>query len=205
MPPASRLGLNLQKPAAGPWAQRLAGSVRRRRFRTADRTRERRSAVPPRPPTSWRPPCGPEPCGRRRALDRALGALLGEQFDGLFPGELLERGAARHGDVGDAVGDVRAEAAFLHHDVLLRDRVRAELGQRRHGGTGAALLGLRVDLQRLLQRDGEDFLLGADRAGVRALLQVRAEPAVLHRDRVALGVLARARGAGSSAAAPRPG
>src|SRR6478736_3609730 len=73
-------------------------------------------------------------------LDRALGALLCQQLHGLFPCEFLQRGGTGNRDVGDAVGDVGPEPALLHHDVLLGYRVRAELRQRRHRGTGAALL-----------------------------------------------------------------
>src|SRR6476660_4274530 len=41
-----------------------------------------------------------------RPFDRSLGALLGQQFHGLFAGEFLEGGGTRNRDVGDAVGDV---------------------------------------------------------------------------------------------------
>src|SRR5215217_8122988 len=99
------------------------------------------------------------------ALDGALGALLGEELNSLLTGELLQGGGAGNGDVGDPVGDIGAEAAFLHNDVLLRHRIRAELRQRRDCGTGAALLRLRIDLQCLFQRDGEDLLLRTDGPG----------------------------------------
>src|SRR5690606_13157888 len=115
-------------------------------------------------------------------LRRSLGALLGELLDRDLLRDLLDllRRSQRH--VGGAVGDVRAEAAVLDDDRLLRGRVRAELLERGLRRGAAAGLGLGVDLLGLLEGDREDLLLRLQRAGVGALLQVRAVAAVLGGD-----------------------
>ena len=97
-----------------------------------------------------------------------------------------------------------AEPAVLDHDRLPRRRVVAQLAQRRRGGGPAALLGLRVDRQRLVERHVEELLLGLERARVGALLQVRAVAAVLRGDLLAgLRVERRPRAAATAAAARR--
>jgi hypothetical protein len=68
----------------------------------------------------------------------------------------------RQGRVGLAVGDVRAEPAVLDDDRPPRHGVVAELGQRRLGRGPPALLGLRVDRERLLEGDVEQLLLGLE-------------------------------------------
>ena len=103
-------------------------------------------------------------------------------------GQRLDRLRTRNRNVRNTVGDVRAKAAVLHHNLLLADRVHAQLSQRRLSRRTTALLRLGVNLQRLLQRNREDLVLAANRAGVRALLQVRAKAAVLHGDLHALSV-----------------
>src|SRR5699024_10034359 len=85
-------------------------------------------------------------------------------------------------DVGGAVGDVGPETAILDHDRLLAGGVGAQLLQRGLGGGPAPGLGLGVELLRLLHRDGEQLLLGLQRAGVAALLQVGAVATVLGGD-----------------------
>ena len=55
-------------------------------------------------------------------------------------------------------------------------------GRKLENGPGTALLRLGIDLQGLLQRDGEDFLFRPDGPGVRTLFQVRAEAAAAQRD-----------------------
>ena len=103
-------------------------------------------------------------------------------------GQRLNRLRTRNRNVRNTVGDVRAKAAVLHHDLLLADRVHAQLSQRRLNRRTTALLRLGVNLQRLLQRNREDLVLATNRAGVRALLQVRAKAAVLHGNLHALSV-----------------
>ena len=89
-----------------------------------------------------------------------------------------------------AVGDVGAEATVLDDDRLLADGVDAELLERGRGGTSAVGLGLGVDDAGLGLGQREQLLLGLDRAGVGALLEVGPVAAVLRRD--LLAVLARA-------------
>ena len=89
--------------------------------------------------------------------------------------------------VGRAVGDVRAEAAVLDHHREPGRRVVADLAQRRLDRAATALLGLREQRQRLLERDGEDLLLAAQRARVLVLGQVGAVAAVLREDLDAVG------------------
>ena len=103
-------------------------------------------------------------------------------------GQRLDRFRTRNRNVRNTVGDVRAKAAVLHHNLLLADRVHTQLSQRRLSRRTTALLRLGVNLQGLLQRNREDFVLAANRAGVRALLQVRAKAAVLHGNLHALSV-----------------
>ena len=75
-----------------------------------------------------------------------------------------------------------------------RDRVLAELAQRRgRGGAAAALLGLGQDRGGLVEGDREQLLLGLDRARVGALLDVRAVAAVLRGDVLAVELAERAR------------
>ena len=85
-------------------------------------------------------------------------------------GEGLDGFAAGHRNIGDAVGDVGAEAAVLHHNLLFRNRVYAELSQRGLGCTASALLGLGINLQGLLQGNGENLVFGLQGTGVGALL-----------------------------------
>ena len=100
--------------------------------------------------------------------------------------------------VGLAVGDVGAEPAVLDHDRLAADTGSAPSSlQRRRRRGAAALLGLGVDRQRLLEGDVEELLLGRQRARVGALLQVRAVAAVLRGD------LARRSGVGADDARQR--
>ena len=100
--------------------------------------------------------------GRRPAL-----AALGEQLGGALEGDRLDGVVLAQRGVVLAVGDVRAEAARLHHHRLAGDRVGAELLERRRGRGPAALLGLGVDRQRLVEGDGEQLVLDvSDRESV---------------------------------------
>src|SRR6266545_4496948 len=105
---------------------------------------------------------------------RALGAALGQQLSGALDGDLLDRVAPAQRRVGLAVGDVRAEPAFLDHHGLVRRRVVAQLPQRRGGGRPATPgLGLREQGQRLVEGHSEELLLVLEGARVVALGQVR--------------------------------
>ena len=139
-------------------------------------------------PSSWRAPSW-RPAWRS-SCRRALGAALGQQLGGPLEGHRLDRVVLAEGGVELAVGDVLAEATGLDHDRLPGDRVVAELLERRRRGGPATLLGLRVDLQRLLERDREQLVLGVDGPAVGALLEVGPVAAVLGGDLDALGVLA---------------
>src|SRR5579884_1609414 len=76
--------------------------------------------------------------GRALLRRRALRPLLREQLDRTLLGQLLDRGTPRHGDVGFAVRDVRAETAVLNRDRLAGHRVRTELTSRRLGSAAPA-------------------------------------------------------------------
>ena len=93
-----------------------------------------------------------------------------------------------------AVGDVFTEATRLDDDRLAGDRVVAELLERSRGRPSAALLGLGIDRERLVEVDVEDLVLAGQRAGVGAALEVGAVATVLRRD--LLAVLAGAHDAG---------
>ncbi len=135
-------------------------------------------------------------------LGRAAGAAVGEQLRRPLVGDLLDRVALAQRRVGLAVGDVRAEPAVLDHHRLAGRRVGAELPQRRRGGgPPAALLRLGEQRRRLVEGDREQLVLGLERAGVRALLDVRAVAAVLRGDVLAVELAERC--AAGSAAAPR--
>src|SRR5699024_7157184 len=95
----------------------------------------------------------------RSLLGRPLGPLLGDQLIGALSGQALHRIGLAQGGIGGPVGDVGTESAVLDHHLLARDRVLAELLQRRLRARAAPPLGLGVDLQRLLKGDGEDLLL----------------------------------------------
>src|SRR5699024_10051036 len=95
----------------------------------------------------------------RPLLGRSLGPLLGDQLIGPLSGQALHRIGLAQGGVGGSVGDIGPEAAVLDHYLLARDRVLAELLQRRLRARAAPPLGLGIDLQRLLKGDGEDLLL----------------------------------------------
>lgn len=62
---------------------------------------------------------------------RTLGALLGEQLEAALGGDLLRVVVAAQGRVRLPIGDIGAEAALLDDDRALRDRVCAQLGERR--------------------------------------------------------------------------
>ena len=130
---------------------------------------------------SWRG-LGRRPTSRRLLLGRGRCALLHEQLDRLLARDRLGCQVARQGPVGDAVGDVGAEASLLDGDRLLGRRVVAQLPQRRSGRGAAATLGLGVDGQRLVERRREQRLLGGERPRVGALLQVRPVATVLRGD-----------------------
>ncbi|MPM17748.1 hypothetical protein SDC9_64147 [bioreactor metagenome] len=118
----------------------------------------------------------------------ALGPLLGEQLGAPLRGQRFQDVGPAQRRVGLAVGDVRPEPAVLDHHRLAGDRVGAQLLERRLGRGPATLLGLGVDRLGLGQRDGEDLVLRPQRAGIGALLQVRAVAAVLRGDlRAVLG------------------
>src|SRR6185312_3687748 len=87
-----------------------------------------------------------------------------EQLDGPFRGDRVDRIARPQARIGLAVGDVRAKAALLEHDRLLRDRILAQLLQRRRRGATTALARLGELRERLLQRDREHLLLAVERA-----------------------------------------
>ena len=91
--------------------------------------------------------------GGRLLRGRAAGPAVGQQLGGALVGERLDLVALAQRRVGLAVGDVRAEPAVLDHHRLAGGRVGAQLAQRRGGrrGAPAALLGLGVDLQRLVE------------------------------------------------------
>ena len=94
-----------------------------------------------------------------------------------------------------------AEPAVLDLDRLAADRVGLELLERARRRAGAVLR-LREELERPGEVDVEDLVLARERAGVGALLQVRAVAAVLRGDLVAgLRVERRPRAAGRAAAA----
>ena len=163
--------------------------------------RRERAESPVRP--SWPRPSWPAPSSRRSSwpapswpaaffgrcpfgrllLHRTPGPPVGQQLGGPLVGQLLHRIAPAQRGVGLAVGDVRAEPAVLDHHRLAGGRVHAQLLQRRRGGSPpAAQLGLGEDGLRLLQGDREQLLLGLQRPGVGAALDVRAVPAVLRGD-----------------------
>ena len=100
--------------------------------------------------------------GGRLLRRRPRGPPLGEQLGGPLVGERLDVVALAQRGVGLAVGDVGAEPALLDHDRLAGDRVGAELLERRlRRRAAAALLGLGEQRQRLVERDGEQLLLGS--------------------------------------------
>ena len=121
-------------------------------------------------------------------LGGTLGAALGEELGGALDGDRVDRVLLAEGGVVLAVGDVLPEAALLDHDRRTGDGVGAELLERRGGGGTAALLGLGVDRERLVEGDVEDLGLGLQRARVGALLQVGPVATVLGGDLLALGV-----------------
>src|SRR5690606_4441112 len=128
------------------------------------------------------------------AARRHLLAPLGEQLRRPLQGDRLDLVALAQARVRLPVGDVRAEPALLHDHRLLAERVVAQLPQRRRGRRAApALLRLREQLLGLLQRDREQFLFGVQRAAVAALLDVRAEPPVVRRHRLAVQLAERPR------------
>src|SRR5437763_3507693 len=91
---------------------------------------------------------------------RALRALLRQQLRGTLGGQFLNAVGLPQGRVVLAIGHVRAEAAVLDHHRLAGHRVVAQFLQRRLGRRGTpALLRLRVDLQRLFERDREKLVL----------------------------------------------
>src|SRR5690606_8752839 len=146
----------------------------------------------------------------RRLLDRRL---LGRRLLGrsLLPAPLRRTGVAADleqlgrpldGDPLDGfalsqrrvrlpVGDVGTEAPVLHHLRLARDRVVAQLLERRgrRGATTAERLGLGEDLHGLLEGDREELLLAVEAAGLVLPAEVGAVAAVLGDDLAALGVL----------------
>src|SRR5262245_2265583 len=120
------------------------------------------------------------PLARRR---RTLGTLLGEQLERTLRAEPVRVLATRQARVGFAVSHVRPVPARPQHDRIARHRIRAELlGRRGRGGAaGPTAATLRLGEQRecLRQRDREDRLLAGQRAGLRALLDVRPVATVL--------------------------
>src|SRR5699024_2350814 len=136
---------------------------------------------------------------RRALLRRTLRPLLRQELEGPRRGDPLDGVILAQRRVRRAVRDIRAEAPVLPADRLLRLRIITQLLERSRRRLAAALLGLRVDLQRLVERDVEDLLLALQRPRVRPLLEVRAVATVLRGDGRALGVLAHGAGQGQQA------
>ncbi len=119
----------------------------------------------------------------RGLLDRPTGPAVGQQLGGPLVGDRLHVVALAQAGVGLTVGDVGAESAVLDHHRLARRRVGAQLTQRRgRGGLAPTAFRLGVDLQRLVEGDGEHLLFGGQRARVGAALEVWAVAAVLRGD-----------------------
>src|SRR5207247_10730938 len=86
-----------------------------------------------------------------------------------------------------AVGDVGAETPLLHLDGLSAQRILTELPQRwLRCAAALALLRLREQRERLLERDLEQLLLALQRAGLLSFLDVRPEPAAPREDFLAV-------------------
>ena len=122
--------------------------------------------------SSWRrafvAPCAaPDPSPASRPASRAPRSMVSAST----------RLPAPQRRVGLAVGDVRAEPAVLDDQRLLGDRVVPSSRSGGAGGPAAAGLRRGEQRQRLLQGDREDLLLGLQRPGVVAPLDVRAVPA----------------------------
>ena len=160
--------------------------------RSSERGRRKHSAV-----AASRASCGGLLGGRllrgaflarllRRPLHRATRAPVGQQLGGPLVGDRQHVVALAQAGVGLAVGHVRAEAAVLDDHRLARRRVGAQLPQRRRRSTlSGTAFGLRVDLQRLVERDVEHLLFGRQRTRVGAALQVWPVAAVLRGDLLA--------------------
>ena len=121
----------------------------------------------PPPPSSARPsPSSGSSSPSRASRPASRGLLEGDRLHSLPPTQ-------RRVDL--AIGDVRAEPAVLDHQRLLGQRVDAQLAQRRRGARRRwRVFGAREQLERLVQRDREDLLLGLQRAELVALLHIRA-------------------------------
>src|SRR5690606_17115709 len=95
-------------------------------------------------------------------LRRTPSTTVGEQLGGPIDGDLLDRVALAQRRVDLAVGDVGAEAAVLHHDRTTGVGVVAELAQRRGRLRATSPLRLGQEAQALVERDGEQLLLGLE-------------------------------------------
>src|SRR5262245_450346 len=133
--------------------------------------RRLRRTFPVWPLLSSRRPSQKKVCGLLRALagglsaflplNRAFRPALGEQFDRPFECHLSGVVTPPETRIRLAVGDVRAEASAADDDRLARDGVGADLAQRpgRAAAPPAALLRLREQRERLLERDRQELLL----------------------------------------------
>src|SRR5699024_8041490 len=102
---------------------------------------------------------------------RPLRTLFTEQFGSTFVSDLLGIVALAQRGVVLAVGDVRAEPAILDNHRFTRGGIVAQFLQRRlRRSLAASTLRLRVQLQRVVERDVEDLLLRLPRPRVGATL-----------------------------------
>ena len=156
----------------------------------------RRPACPrPTSPTSWRrrpwPPrstCGSHPpwCPPGSARTRRSGPggpPVGQQLGGPFRRDAVDRVALAQRGVGDAVGDIGAEAAVLELDRRSPDRVWPQLperpGRRPPAPPG---LGLGEEGHGFVQADGEELIFGLQRPGIGSFFEIRAVAAVAGHD-----------------------
>ena len=106
--------------------------------------------------------------GRSLLLDRAARTTISQQLRCTSIGNGFDVVVLTKAGVGLAVGDVRTETAVLDHHRLLADRIDAQLTQRRRcRRLTPTTLRLGVDLERLVERDGEHLLsLASERESV---------------------------------------
>ena len=152
------------------------------------------ATLPLSPPSPRRPPyCSFQPCGPASwplpslgAFLRTLGALGGDQRDGLLERDLLRLAIPRQRGVDLAVLDVRPIAAGQNLHLAAKLRVRAEILDdvgAAAAARGRRLLGEKAD--RAIEADLEHLLGGAEARILAVVLDIGSEPSEARRDRLA--------------------